>query len=88
MNHNSEIQCVWCGAAFAPRKDGGKRQRFCRRACGRAFDRACRNYARRGLAEGTLTMDELKAGPQRNARIGCGGQGRANSPQPAPEGQG
>jgi hypothetical protein len=37
--------CTWCGTAYEPRSNGGKRQRFCSAPCRRAFETACRIWA-------------------------------------------
>jgi hypothetical protein len=55
--------CVWCGRAFAPRRDGGKRQVFCRPVCRRAFDAAGRRWVADAIASGMLTVDGLRNGP-------------------------
>ena len=55
--------CCWCGKEFAPRRDGGKRQVFCRPACRRAFDGAGRRWVAEAIGAGVLTVDALKIGP-------------------------
>ena len=42
--------CLWCGKQFTPRRDGGKRQVFCREACRRAFDAAGRRWVGEAIA--------------------------------------
>lgn len=55
--------CLWCGQAFTPRRDGGKRQMFCRSPCRRGFDAAGRRWVTEAIAAGVLTVDALKNGP-------------------------
>ena len=59
----SVTKCLWCGRAFTPRATGGKRQRFCRPACRRALDAAGRRYIEVALADGALTIPDLREGP-------------------------
>jgi hypothetical protein len=54
--------CLWCGKGFAPRRDGGKRQVFCRPACRRGFDAAGRRFVAEAIASGTLSLDALRNG--------------------------
>ena len=55
--------CLWCETDFEPRVSGGKAQRFCRPACRRAFDTACRKYLAAEVEAGRLQVSEL-SGPQ------------------------
>jgi hypothetical protein len=54
--------CGWCGRAFAPRRDGGKPQLFCRPVCRRAFDAAGRRWVSEAIATGMLSLDALRNG--------------------------
>jgi hypothetical protein len=56
----SVTKCLWCGHAFTPRASGGKRQRFCRPACRRAIDAAGRRYVEVAVADGALTIPDLR----------------------------
>jgi hypothetical protein len=56
--------CLWCGRAFTPRATGGKRQVFCRPFCRRALDAAGRRYIEVALADGALTVVDLKNAPR------------------------
>ena len=55
--------CLWCGKGFAPRRDGGKRQVFCRPTCRREFDAAGRRWVAEAITTEVLTVDALKNGP-------------------------
>src|SRR5215469_2053651 len=59
----TDIICLWCGKGYTPRRDGGKRQVFCRPACRRAFDAAGRLWVAEAIATGVLTVDALKNSP-------------------------
>jgi hypothetical protein len=63
MTQFNKPVCLWCGKGFAPRRDGGKRQLFCRPACRRSFDRAGRRWVAEAIATGVLTVDALTTGP-------------------------
>jgi hypothetical protein len=58
---NGEV-CLWCGKGFASRRDGGKRQVFCRPACRRGIDAAGRRWVSEAIATGTLTVEALRNG--------------------------
>ena len=58
---NSQL-CFWCGKGFMPRRDGGKRQVFCREACRRSFEAAGRRWVAEAIATGTLSVDALRNG--------------------------
>jgi hypothetical protein len=58
---NSQL-CFWCETRFTPRRDGGKRQVFCRPVCRRAFDAAGRRWVAEATASGALTVDALRNG--------------------------
>ena len=55
-------QCLWCGAAYGPRRDGGSRKRFCSGLCRAAFHRAARRWAIQELERGRLTVEALRKG--------------------------
>ena len=46
--------CIWCGRMFTPRRDGGKRQVFCRPTCRRGFDADGRRWVSDAIASGVL----------------------------------
>jgi hypothetical protein len=79
------VKCLWCGASFVPRTDGGREQQYCRPACRRALDAAGRRYIAEGLASGAVTLDDLKSGPAATRAllaapsVGFGDQRRADS---------
>ena len=54
--------CLWCGRPFHARRDGGKRQVFCRPACRRDFDAAGRRWVAEAIAAGVMTVDALRNG--------------------------
>jgi len=56
----SDHRCVWCSSPFELRADGGSAQRFCCPAHRRAFDQAARDYVRREIASGRLTVAEVQ----------------------------
>lgn len=53
-------RCPWCGCDYDRRRSGGQPQRFCRVKCRRAFHSATRIWAEREIAEGRLTIEELR----------------------------
>ncbi len=74
--------CPWCDRPFQTRRDGGKRQVFCRTACRRAFHAAARNWVLAGLAAGHIAISDVKNGPPATRAL----SGRAISPFPKHEG--
>jgi hypothetical protein len=76
------LSCPWCDRPFQARRDGGKRQVFCRIACRRAFHAAARNWVLAGLAAGNIAMSDVKNGPPATRAL----SGRAISPFPKHEG--
>ena len=61
-------ECLWCGAAFKARRDGGKAQRFCQSSCRRAFHAALRAWAQRQWTAGHVTTETLKVMLDQRAR--------------------
>jgi hypothetical protein len=61
------IPCFWCGRLFAPRHDGGRLQRYCSPACRRALDAAARRFVASAIADGRLTVADLRYGKARVA---------------------
>jgi hypothetical protein len=59
------LSCPWCDRPFQARRDGGKRQVFCRTACRRAFHAAARSWVLGGLAAGriAIAISDVKNGP-------------------------
>jgi hypothetical protein len=53
-------QCSWCGRQFSPRTSGGREQIYCTVTCRRAYDAAARTWVRLAIAEGYLTVADLK----------------------------
>ena len=60
--------CMWCGEPFAPRKTGGKRQRFCSEQCRRDFDRGCRAWVKQFVSSELLPVAALKYAQCQRAR--------------------
>ena len=54
--------CPWCDRPFRPRQSGGRAQRFCRLSCRRAFHAAVRSWALDAIADGNLTIEEVRNG--------------------------
>jgi hypothetical protein len=74
------LSCPWCDRPFQARRDGGKRQVFCRTACRRAFHAAARNWVLAGLAAGHIAISDVKNGPPATRAL----SGSDNSPSPTP----
>jgi len=53
--------CLWCGGSFEPHR-GGSPQRFCGPECRAAFWTALRRWGDQAIADGVLTIAELKDG--------------------------
>ncbi len=53
-------RCLWCGQTFHPRQEGSKPQRFCLPKCRRSFQNAARIWTEREIAEGRLSVEELR----------------------------
>jgi hypothetical protein len=58
----SPCACIWCGRPFTPRTTGGHAQRYCSPFCRRAFDAAGRRWVTEAIADGSLTLDQLRNG--------------------------
>jgi hypothetical protein len=52
--------CRWCERLFTPRRTGGRLQKFCSQHCRRASEKAIREWARKQLTEGRVTIAEIK----------------------------
>ena len=59
--------CAWCGGPYQERQTGGRTQRFCRPSCRRAFHTAVRSWALDAIADGTLTLAEVRSPGSLNA---------------------
>src|SRR6266566_4904601 len=75
-------RCSWGDRPFRARRDGGKRQVFCRTACRRAFHAAARTWVLAGLAAGQISISDVKNGPPATRKL----FGRAISLSPTHEG--
>jgi hypothetical protein len=74
--------CFWCGCGFSPRHTGGSAQRFCSPACRHALDLAGRRWVADALAEGRLTVRDLKASSTACAPVTSANEGaRGHGPQ-------
>jgi hypothetical protein len=56
------MPCPWCDQTFRPRQSGGHAQRFCRPSCRRAFHAAVRSWVLDAIADGVLTVAEIRNG--------------------------
>ena len=72
--------CQWCERQFWARQTGGRAQRFCQPTCRRAFHFAVRTWALDAIANGTLTIAEIRNGPATRALVPA-----ATSPAPPGE---
>ncbi len=52
--------CVWCGAEFEPRNNGGSAQRFCSKDCRQNFNTACRIWAGAEFEAERVSIDQLR----------------------------
>ena len=59
---NETPTCMWCGRPFRARQTGGRVQRFCWPSCRRAFHAAARAWALDAIADGTLSVVDLRNG--------------------------
>ena len=53
--------CPWCDRPFRARQTGGRVQRFCRPSCRRAFHAIVRTWALDAIADGTLSIEEIRS---------------------------
>ncbi len=53
-------QCSWCESSFTPRTTGGRAQKFCSAKCREDFHAAGRTWVTAAVAEGHLSVAELK----------------------------
>lgn len=61
MPLQQRARCSWCDRSFSPRKGtGGSPQHFCGAPCRRAFHSAARHYVQKAIAEGRLTLADLR----------------------------
>ena len=58
--HTHQTICAWCLRRFAPRRTGGRPQRFCSERCRRGSEKAMREWAKGELAAGRATIAEIK----------------------------
>ena len=77
--------CEWCGNSFAPRTNGGSRQRFCSQYCRQDFFTACRIWAAREYEAGRLTLSALRTALGQRARcVGADGASEMTAYLPRP----
>jgi len=62
------LPCSWCGQAFTPRR-GGSQQTYCRAACRAAYHKAARQGCERAIADGRLTVQDLREVLQQRIRF-------------------
>ncbi len=53
-------QCLWCDNTFTPRSTGGHAQKFCSVRCREEFHEAGRAWVAAAVAEGRLSVADLK----------------------------
>jgi hypothetical protein len=58
---NTLEYCLWCGASFTAKKVGANLKRFCTPLCKNEFHSASRHWAEQALADGRLSLNDLKA---------------------------
>src|SRR5271163_2024931 len=56
------LLCSWCDRPFRVRQTGGRANRFCQPSCRRAFHSAVRTWALDAIANGALTVAEIRSG--------------------------
>jgi len=54
-------ECFWCDKPFEPKKFGAHQRRFCSASCKNAYHTALRKSAQQALADGRITVTDLKA---------------------------
>jgi hypothetical protein len=76
---------MWCDHPFEPRR-GGSRQTFCRAACRAAYHKATRQWCKREIAEGRLSVERLRTAaytPGGGAEASLSGQSDLGPPNSA-----
>ena len=73
--------CEWCGSAFEAVKRGDRAKRFCSDSCRAGFHSAARRWVQNAIAEGRLTIDELRAG----ISSPCTAESEGSTTIPAPD---
>jgi hypothetical protein len=63
--------CLWCGEGFAPRR-GGSPRRFCCPRHRSAFHGAARRWAEKAVADGMLSVSDLRNGDPAAFTLGTG----------------
>jgi hypothetical protein len=64
--------CLWCGAPFSAKTVGANPKKFCSALCKNEFHTATRLWAERALADGRLSLKDL-----RDSAASCTTAGRA-----------
>ncbi len=54
-------RCFWCGAEFSAKKVGANPKRFCSARCKNRFHSAARRWVARALADGRISLADLRA---------------------------
>jgi hypothetical protein len=57
------LYCSWCDRPFRVRRTGGTPKKFCSPAHRNAFHTAARKWAEKAVADGRITLDDLKHAP-------------------------
>ena len=74
------MTCLWCEAEFAPRKTGGKAQRFCSSDCRAAFHNAAHRWLLKAIDDGTVPVAAIRNGAAAPLML----HGARSRPRPAP----
>lgn len=56
-------RCLFCDRPFQARRTGGTPKKFCSPAHRNAFHTAARKWAEKAVADGRITLDDLKRDP-------------------------
>ena len=75
------MNCLWCEVEFAPRKTGGKAQRFCSPECRIAFHNAAHRWLLKAIDDGTVPVAAIRNGPTATLML----RGARSRPRPVPE---
>ena len=74
------MNCLWCETEFAPRKTGGKAQRFCSSDCRAAFHNAGHRWLLKAIDDGLVPVSAIRNGATATLML----LGARSRPRPAP----
>jgi hypothetical protein len=63
LTPSEDGMCLWCDRLFQARRTGGTPKKFCSPAHRNAFHTAARKWAEKAVADGRITLDDLKRDP-------------------------